>query len=133
MVADYSQEYITQRVVEKTFTSWTVIALSFLAGPHYVLYIVQMKIPMWTRQDIKQYHRDYWQDKNHLSEYWNRNGIYYDNSFDIKGRVKHFESVIIVCGIIKVQIILTFVSSAITRPSPSQTLPLGIPIQKCIS
>ena len=59
MVADYSQEYTKQRVLEMTFTAWTVIALSFLAGPHYVLYTVQMRILMWTRQNIKQCHCDY--------------------------------------------------------------------------
>ena len=59
MVADDSQEYTKQRVLEMTFTAWTVIALSFLAGPHYVLYTVQMRILMWTRQNIKQYHCDY--------------------------------------------------------------------------
>ena len=42
----------------------------------------------------------------------------YDNSIDIEGRVKDFESVIIVYGIIKVQILFTFVSSVITLPSP---------------
>ena len=145
-----------------TFTAWTVIALSFLAGPHYVLYTVQMRILMWTRQNIKQCHCDYfffkitfiwfqhflWQylhlhggkikttykgeRKNtmlrhlqlikplwllagaeHFSENWNTNMIYVflmtvgfevlssmiadnDNSFDIEGRVKDFESVTIV-------------------------------------
>lgn len=42
----------------------------------------------------------------------------YDNSTDIEGRVKDFESVTIVYGIIKVQILLTLVSSLITLPSP---------------
>ena len=56
MVADYSQEYTKQRVLEITFTAWTVIALSFLGGPHYVLYTVQMRILMWTQQNIKQCH-----------------------------------------------------------------------------
>ena len=41
-----------------------------------------------------------------------------DNSFDIEGRVTDFESVTIVYGIIKVQILFTFVSSLITLPSP---------------
>lgn len=41
-----------------------------------------------------------------------------DNSFDIEGRMKDFESVTIVYGIIKVQILFTFVSSLITLPSP---------------
>ena len=42
----------------------------------------------------------------------------YDNSIDIEGRVKDFENVTIVYGIIKVQILFTFVSSVITLPSP---------------
>ena len=42
----------------------------------------------------------------------------YDNSIDIEGRVKDFENVIIVYGIIKVQILFTFVSLVITLPSP---------------
>jgi len=42
----------------------------------------------------------------------------YDNSIDIEGRVKGFESVTIVYGIIKVQILFAFVSSLINLPSP---------------
>ena len=42
-----------------------------------------------------------------------------DNSIDTEGRVKDFESVTIVYGIIKVQILFTLVSSLITLPSPS--------------
>ena len=54
----------------------------------------------------------------------------YDNSIDIEGRVKDFESVTIVYGIIKKQILFTFVSSVITLPSPPS---FAIPIQKCIN
>ena len=184
MVADYSQEYTKQRVLEITFTAWTAIALSFLGGPHSVLYTVQMRILMWTRKNIKQCHCDYfffkitfiwlqhflWQylhlhggkikttykreRKNtmlrHLQlikplwllagpepPFWKLKHEHdirflmtvdfevlssmtgdYDNSIDIEGRVKDFESVIIVYGIIKVQILFTFVSSVITLPSP---------------
>ena len=201
MVADDSQEYTKQRVLEMTVTAWTVIALSFLAGPHYVLYTVQMRILMWTRQNIKQYHCDYFFKKitfiwlqHFLWQYLHLHGgkikttykrerkntmlrhfqlikplwllagpepLFWklkhehdirflmtvdfevlssmiadnDNSFDIEGRVKDFESVPIVYGIIKVQILFTFVSSLITLSSPplSQRFPLGIPIQKCIN
>ena len=184
MVADDSQEYTKQRVLEMTFTAWTVIALSFLAGPHYVLYTVQMRILMWTRQNIKQYHCDYFFKKitfiwlqHFLWQYLHLHGgkikttykrerkntmlrhfqlikplwllagpepLFWklkhehdirflltvdfevlssmiadnDNSFDIEGRVKDFESVTIVYGIIKVQILFTFLSSLTTLPSP---------------
>ena len=51
-----------------------------------------------------------------------------DNSFDIEGRVKDFESVTIVYGIIKVQILFTLVSSLITLPSPPPfaEVPVGL-------
>lgn len=55
----------------------------------------------------------------------------YDNSIDIEGRVKDFESVIIVYGIIKVQILFTFVSSLITLPSPPSFA--EAPVGKCIN
>lgn len=42
----------------------------------------------------------------------------YDNGIDIEGRVKDFESVTIEYGLIKVQILFTFVRSVITLPSP---------------
>ena len=57
MVADYSQEYTKQRVLEMTFTAWTVMHSRFWLD--YVLYTVQMRILMWTRQNIKQCHCDY--------------------------------------------------------------------------
>ena len=177
-----------------TFT----LALSFLAGPHYVLYTVQMRILMWTRKNIKQWHCDYffffkitfiwlqhflWQylhlhggkiktmykreRKNtmlrHLQlikplwllagpepPFWKLKHEHdirflmtvdfevlssmigdYDNSIDIEGRVKDFESVIIVYGIIKVQILFTFVSSLITLPSPPSFA--EAPVGKCIN
>ena len=55
----------------------------------------------------------------------------YDNSIDIEGRVKDFESVIIVYVIIKVQILFIFVSSVITLPSPPSFA--EAPVGKCIN
>ena len=55
----------------------------------------------------------------------------YDNSIDIEGRVKDFESVIIVYGIIKVQILFIFVSSVITLPSSPSFA--EAPVGKCIN